>query len=136
MKRLSTLRLTTSHTYLYKKLDEFGKDYDAHIKTAVEQEGQFMKKASHLMDDSDGTAEIVKCDGGRKITFDNFDYHHDVHYMMEEHQNVDKHIVTFMATENRVSGCEMSDAVPHHGITSQQQLIMLAMHWSMSPPRI
>ena len=36
--------------------------------------------------------------------------------MTEEHQNVDKHNVTVMSTENRVSGNHLSDAQPEEGI--------------------
>ena len=93
-------------------LDEFRKDYNTHIKSAVEQQGMLMGKESHLINDSGAASEVVKCDGGRKITFDNFDYHQDVHYMTEEHQNVDKHFVILMATENRMSGSELSDTIP------------------------
>ena len=40
---------------------------------------------------------------GFKLTIDNVDYLQCVHYMTEEHQNVDKHYVTVNATTNRVS---------------------------------
>ena len=40
-----TLRLTTSNVYYYKKIDEFGEKFDANIKEAVRQEGQFMQKS-------------------------------------------------------------------------------------------
>ena len=33
--RLSTIRITISHTYLYKKLDEFGKGHDKPFREAV-----------------------------------------------------------------------------------------------------
>ena len=59
---------------------------------------------------------LVECDNGRKLTFDNIDYHHEVHYMTEENQNVDRHFVTFMSTENRVSGNHLSDEVPANGV--------------------
>ena len=35
---------------------------------------------------------VEEMDNGRKITMDNFDYHQNVHYMTEEHQNIDKHL--------------------------------------------
>ena len=44
-----------------------------------------------------------------KLVFDNIDYRHEVHHMTEEHQNVDKHCVTVMVTENCVSGKHLSD---------------------------
>jgi hypothetical protein len=53
---------------------------------------------------------------GRKITFDNLDYHQEVHHMTEEHQNIDKHYVTSMSTENRVHGNHLSDKCPETGV--------------------
>ncbi len=35
--RLNSLRLAVSHTYLYKKLDEFGKDHLHDIKEPIER---------------------------------------------------------------------------------------------------
>lgn len=40
--RLSTLRITTSHTYLYKKLDKFDKDHDKPIREAVARQSEYM----------------------------------------------------------------------------------------------
>ena len=37
--------------------------------------------------------------------------------MTEEHQNVDKHFVTVMATENRVTGNDLSDVKLSGSIT-------------------
>jgi hypothetical protein len=68
---------------------------------------------------------LVQKDKGRKITFDNVDYHQDVHYMTEEHQNIDKHYVTAMATENRVSGKHLSDKPPADGILQMENGICL-----------
>ena len=50
------------------------------------------------------TAVALKADSGRKFVFDNFDFRQEVHYMTQDHQNVDVHWVTHMAVENRVSG--------------------------------
>ena len=50
------------------------------------------------------TAVALKSDSGRKLVFDNFDFRQEVHYMTQDHQNVDVHWVTHMAVENRVSG--------------------------------
>ena len=44
LKTQLTLRLTTSNVYYDKKIDEFGEKFDANIKEAVRQEGQFMQK--------------------------------------------------------------------------------------------
>ena len=38
MKRLKMLRLVVSHTQLYRKLTEFGHDYDHSVKVMKEQE--------------------------------------------------------------------------------------------------
>ena len=50
------------------------------------------------------TAVALKANSGRKLVFDNFDFRQEVHYMTQDHQNVDVHWVTHMAVENRVSG--------------------------------
>ena len=42
-------------------------------------------------------------DGGRKL-----DYNQEVHDMTEELQSLDKHYVTVMSTENRVSANQLS----------------------------
>ena len=59
-------------------------------------------------------------DSGRKITFDNLDYHQDVHHMSEEHQNIDKHFITPMSTENRVHGNHLSDQIPSTGLKEME----------------
>jgi hypothetical protein len=59
-------------------------------------------------------------DNGRKLTFDNLDYRQEVHYMTEDHQNIDKHCVTFMSTENRVTGNHLSDKTPLDGILDME----------------
>ena len=40
--RLSVLRLTTSHAQYYKKMDEFGGNFDKIIKSAVEKDSNFL----------------------------------------------------------------------------------------------
>lgn len=42
MRRFSSLRLMTSHTHLYAKLEEFGKDYNVAIKNRVADECQYL----------------------------------------------------------------------------------------------
>ena len=37
------------------------------------------------------TAVALKADSGRKLVFDNFDFRQEVHYMTQDHQNVDVH---------------------------------------------
>jgi len=121
--RLCPLRLTTSHVYLYKKLDIFGKEHDKQIVDAVHHQCKVMAHGKHdQVHNSDDNPEytnhpsnppsnppsinglLLSPDVGRKLVFDNIDWHQEVHFMTEKHQNVDKHCVTVMATENRVSG--------------------------------
>lgn len=120
MARLSPLRLTTSHTYLYKKLDEFGKHHDKDIIDAVDLQSQYLEKKKSIPESitraDHPLPSNIDQDGGRKLTFDNVDYRQEVHYMTEEHQNVDKHCVTVMATENRVLGKHLSDNPPDDGV--------------------
>ena len=119
--RFKTLRLTTSHTYLYKKLDEFGKEHKKSICDAVVHQGQYMCNNRCV----DG-AEQPQCpqvdspDTGRKLVFDNLDYTQEVHWMTEGHQNIDCHYVTAMSTENRVSGNELSPVPPPHGVMEME----------------
>ena len=40
--RLGVLRLTTSHTQYYKKIDEFGGNFDKIIKSAVKKDSNFL----------------------------------------------------------------------------------------------
>ena len=40
---MSKLRIMTSHKYLYKKLDEFGKDHTQKLKDAVIKQGFYMQ---------------------------------------------------------------------------------------------
>jgi hypothetical protein len=63
-----------------------------------------------------GNKSLTDADNGRKITFDNLDYHQKVHHITEEHQNIDKHYVTSMSTENRVHGNHLSDKCPETGV--------------------
>lgn len=116
--RLSTLRLTTSHTYYYKKIDEFGEKFDAGILEAVQKEGRHMQgnqtgrgpapsQGQHATPNAceePSPHVVVEADKGRKLVFDNFDFRQQVHHMTQDHQNVDVHWVSHMAVENRVSG--------------------------------
>ena len=117
--RLCSLKITCSHTFLYKKLDQFGEDHNKHILESVKQQGEFMELQ----------AERQKCDAGlladqknkcvvqgvgRKLVFDNIDYRQEVHYMTHEHQNNDAHCVTYMSVANHleVSGNHLSHVRP------------------------
>ena len=64
--------------------------------------------------------QAVQADTGWKLVFDNLDYTQEVHWMTEEHQNVDCHYVTAMRTENRVSGNELSDDPPTVGVLGME----------------
>ena len=79
-------------------------------------EQQAMKKSADSPVSTSKELQILECDNGRKLTFDNIDYHHEVHYMTEENQNIDRHFVTVMSTENRVSANHLSDEVPTNGV--------------------
>lgn len=130
---MSALRLAVSHTFLYRKLDEHGKDHAKSITESVTNQGQYMahkhqlSTASLHLQTEDSTAaqppnsmNSPKPDNGRKITFDNLDYRQEVHYMTEEHQNIDNHYVTVMSTENRVHGNHLSDQPPETGIFAME----------------
>ncbi|CAB4040514.1 Hypothetical predicted protein [Paramuricea clavata] len=113
--RLGPLKLTTSHTYVYKKLDEFGIDYYDHILESVKRQGEFLKQQQEQktsvnpeLAKSHQNRNLIVPDVGRKLVFDNMDYRHEVHYMTEEHQSVDNHCATVMAVENHVSGSHFS----------------------------
>lgn len=84
--RLKPLRLVVSHTFLNRKLDAFGKDHDAFLKSAV-------------------FTPSLK----RKIVIDNFDFRTQVHDMTEDNQNVDNHWVSVASTENRIVCNLLSD---------------------------
>lgn len=110
-------------------MDEFGKDYDLKIRDAVQKQSDWMAKketysTNGVPTDLDGAGNspnvCVQKDDGRKLTFDNLDYRQDVHHMTEEHQNIDKHCVTYMSTENRVSGNPLSNAPSVDGILNME----------------
>ena len=71
---------------------------------------------------------VIAPDVGRKITFDNLDYHQEVHYMTEENQNEDKHCITMMSTENRVSGNHLSDEPLTDGVLEMENGNCLPSH--------
>ena len=132
--------MTTSHTYLYKKLEEFDKDHTKSITDAVSRQSDFMAQKKDKQRDQECagasqegvaaapsqpqpslcTVSQSSIDCGRKITFDNVDYYQEVHHMTEEHQNMDKHYVTVMSTENRVHGNHLSDDLPETGVLGME----------------
>ena len=89
--RLGPLRVTTSHTYVYKKLDKFGKDYKKKVLHSVMEQGEFMEQKAQGSSQVHKNKKLIIPEVGRKLVFDNIDYRHEVHHMAEEHQNVDKH---------------------------------------------
>jgi hypothetical protein len=121
-----------SHTFLYKKLDEFGYNHNGEIMEKVKNESARLltiwntdelndgantesdgdDDTARNTDDTPPSADIDKQsyekDNGRKIVFDNFDMHQRVHHMSEVHQNIDTHWVVHMSTENRISGNHLS----------------------------
>ena len=131
--RLSTLKVAVSHTYLYKKLDEFGEDHTKLINEAVTRHSQYMAQGGQLSLNTIQARAFsepqpiqqhrknnIQPDVGRKITFDNLDHHQEVHYMTEEHQNIDQHYVTVMSTDNRVHGHHLSDKPPETGVLNME----------------
>lgn len=140
MSRLAPLRLVTSPTHLYKKLEEFGKDYDNPVKEMVEtDEKWFAEKVAKENNSSEepistpvGGAEPSP---GFKLTIDNVDYHEDVHYMTEEHQNIDKHYVTVNATTNRITGNNLSTDCPVDGLLQMENGKCLPSHLEQKAQR-
>ena len=119
MERFAPLQLVTSPTHLYKKLEEFGKDFDANIKHIVEENSNWMESSKKQLNVDSNTEPVASPSTpppGFKLTVDNVDYHQNVHYMTEEHQNTDKHYVSVCATENRISGSHLSSDKPQEGI--------------------
>ena len=90
MCRLRVLRLVVSHTFLYKKLDEFGHYHNAKIMEKVKNESATLLSMWNndyaINDHADEVAAIVshQADQGRKIVFDNFDFNQKV--------NIDKNL--------------------------------------------
>lgn len=64
--------------------------------------------------------QFLAPDMGIKLTFDNIDYKQVVHHMTEDNQNIDKHCVTVMCTENRVSGNHLSDTPSQYGVIAME----------------
>lgn len=49
MARFKVLRLVVSHVHLYKKLDEFGKDYNSSVKAMVEQDRKWLVASAEVL---------------------------------------------------------------------------------------
>ena len=81
-------RLAVSHTFLYKKLDEFGEKHNANILEKVAAEGNRMEaeiaqqnKEPVAASENVKIVETPEPDAGRKIVFDNFDFKQNVHHI-------------------------------------------------------
>ena len=120
MSRFAPLRLVTSPTHLYKKLDEFGEGYDQQVKDMVTKDTKWIAEKSILEKGSTVIANPSKPSPGFKLVIDNVDYQQKVHYMTEEHQNIDRHYVTVNATTNRISGSHLSTDIPVHGVNEME----------------
>eukprot|EP00794_Sanderia_malayensis_P001821 gene1821-2045_t len=103
--RLGALRLTVSHTFLYKKLDEYGKGHLDAILKQVDADG---KRLDHIP----APNQAVIPDIGRKVVIDNFNYTAQPHEMTLERQNDCVNWVAMLITENRVSGYGLDDRKP------------------------
>ena len=137
--RLKFLRLVVSHTQLYRKLDEYGQDYNVPVKNMMKQECEWMK-SQHLsvtMDNEEtdesqssdesfteshtteaGSSQFSCRPCGQKLTIDNIDFRQRVHHMTQEHQVKDQHYLTVCATNNRVHGNHLSSSHPVDNLKS------------------
>jgi hypothetical protein len=109
--------------HLYKKLDEFGKGYDQQVKEMVEKDTKWIVEKAVLERETEPRSAVATCaepSPGFKLTIDNVDYHQNVHYMTEDHQNIDRHYVTVNATINRISGTHLSADKPVHGLKDME----------------
>lgn len=100
-------------------VDHQGKSMEARLEAARESNAD-CTELQHTASDVPDT--------GRKLIFDNIDYRQQVHYMTEENQNIDKHCVTVMSTENRVSSNHLSDQEPSHGVLEMENGKCLPNH--------
>ena len=111
--------MVVSHTFLYKKLNEYGEKHNEKILKKVAIEGKrweagILHKEDEIVEGDNGSGimcaftKTTEPDNGRKIVFDNFDFKQNVHHMTETHQNIYNHWVSHMCTENRVSGSHLS----------------------------
>ena len=79
--RLGVYRLVVSHTFLYKKLDEYGKNHNKKILDKVICEGRRLQALEKAEVNSDDVCDAA--DTGRKIVFDNFDFKQQVHSLYQ-----------------------------------------------------
>lgn len=120
-------------------MDEFGRDFNSKVLTAVKVESDHLQKV-HCPDPDPGSADLVQqpqsstsnsnvamvpADNGRKLVFDNFDFKQHVHDMSEKHQNIDIHWVTHLAVENRVPGNHLQSTIPSDGLSRMDNGVCL-----------
>ncbi len=97
--RLGSVRVAVSHTFLYKKMDELGRNHLQDMHCKIQAEGKI------LQDSSTPNINSPLCkDMGRKLVIDNFNYSSQPHEMTEDHQNKVVNWVGLMVVENRLSG--------------------------------
>eukprot|EP00112_Aurelia_sp_Birch-Aquarium-sp1_P017402 Seg4027.1 transcript_id=Seg4027.1/GoldUCD/mRNA.D3Y31 product="hypothetical protein" protein_id=Seg4027.1/GoldUCD/D3Y31 len=101
--RLRVLRLTPSHTYMYKKLDEFGLNHDKRLSDVFDHECKCLEETAES-----GNSDL-EVEPGFKHVIDNFNMRKEVCDMTEEHQNINENWVAHLAVKNRVSAKELSD---------------------------
>ena len=92
MLRLSALRLAVSHTFLYKKLDEYGRDHLRDIVEQTSKEGEMVKNS------------VSSSYSGRKLIIDTFNFSSEPHQMTAENQKKVLNWVGLMSTENQILG--------------------------------
>ena len=79
MCQLRVLRLVVSHTFHYKKLDQFGHDHNAKIMEKVRNErARLLSIWSEDESDQDEVVSHQLPDQRRKLVFDNFDFNQNV----------------------------------------------------------
>eukprot|EP00112_Aurelia_sp_Birch-Aquarium-sp1_P024900 Seg805.2 transcript_id=Seg805.2/GoldUCD/mRNA.D3Y31 product="hypothetical protein" protein_id=Seg805.2/GoldUCD/D3Y31 len=99
---MSSLRLAVSHTFMYKKLDEYGHDHLHAIQEKILKEGQGMT----------ASGPVVRKVSGRKLIIDNFNYTSEPHDMTSKHKNKVVNWVGLMITENRILAGNMETERP------------------------
>ena len=108
----------SNHPILFKKAacTENTPDVHVHLSTKMQFEKDVEVILSEMITSnaadnhktSESTVPSIPPDTGRKIGFDNVNWHMDVHHMTEEHQNIDQHYTVKMSTPNRVGGNYLS----------------------------
>ncbi len=117
--RLSVLKLTTSHTFMYKKLDEFGQNHDEKIRKRLDDKSKRLteiKKEKAAQSSNEETAATENVDATKKfqvnqqkmqaiargIVYDKIDKETDSEEFLEEINKLErrKNYATLRRTEN------------------------------------